>query len=186
MLNRRGGKGESKHEECDQSHPSPSRTDLRPSGNYGMAHPGDAEQDCPDEPSDPKKYPMGIRASAVSRDTRRCERGEIENTMCPPSSCPPGSRLSAVANIHAQAAIATGCISRDVSGGAIPPRKRETILKISGNPSSNEGPRYPGGIGLDSPSPAISTATATTKPAIGPAMPMSNSSARLRIGDRMR
>ena len=38
----------------------------------------------------------------------------------------------------------------------------------------------------DSPSDATSTPHATTKPAIGPAIPMSKSAVRDRIGERMR
>ena len=42
------------------------------------------------------------------------------------------------------------------------------------------------GIGLDSANPQSSTGSATRKPAIGPAMPISNSALRERMGDLMR
>ena len=41
-------------------------------------------------------------------------------------------------------------------------------------------------MGLESASPQNSTGIATRNPAIGPAMPMSNSACRERIGDLMR
>jgi hypothetical protein len=42
------------------------------------------------------------------------------------------------------------------------------------------------GIAFDQPSDSTSNATATTNPAIGPAMPMSNRARRERIGERIR
>ena len=40
----------------------------------------------------------------------RCARGFSAKTICPPSSCPPGRRFSAVANIPTQAAIAVAVV----------------------------------------------------------------------------
>jgi hypothetical protein len=41
-------------------------------------------------------------------------------------------------------------------------------------------------MGFDHPSENVSNASATTNPAIGPAIPMSNKALRDRMGDRMR
>ena len=56
-----------------------------------------------------KYLPRGSMTKIVAREIQRCQRGKIENTMWPPSSCPTGSRFSAVANIPTHAARATGC-----------------------------------------------------------------------------
>ncbi len=79
----------------------------------------------------------------------------------------------------------------DSESGSGPQTSHEASLKSSGSPSDSHttfggsGP-LGGGVTVDQCSPRNSAGTAMTNPAIGPAMPMSNSADLLKIGWRIR
>src|SRR5207302_1970064 len=72
--------------------------------------------------------PSSTSANTVSHETTRWMRGASAYTMCPPSSCPLGSKFSAVANIPTHAAMAVGCRYTLLSGRLAIPGAGETIL----------------------------------------------------------
>ena len=137
---------------------------------------------------------MGRRIRIVSRDTNLCARGAIEKTMCPPSSCPPGSRLSDVANIPTQAAIAVGCKQHAIkrqgcrSTHADPSTPANDARTERSTDSQVHNRLAEAGDASASTIPAKPRALprATTNPAIGPAIPISNNAVRERIGERIR
>ena len=108
--------------------------------------------------------------------------------MWPPSSWPPGNRLSAVANIPTHAAApwdedklaqrqcGTAMIRSNNSCHAVHQVKNQQEIPSC----SSDGP-MPAAMGCERHM-ATQRGTATTNPAIGPAIPMSNSAAR--EGDR--
>src|SRR3972149_101591 len=97
-----------------------------------------------------------------------------------------GNRLSAVASSPNQAANPTGWRLSETPSGMDPQTSQDTPRNSSGSPSSS--PPKSGGrtATRDIAMPTNSAGTANRKPAIGPAMPMSNTTRLLAIGSRMR
>ena len=99
-ANGRGVQGQDQHHKRGDGQPAARPCHSRPLRHHGMSHAAERQAEPPTSASPPRnKLPCGISARMVSRETMRCARGPREKTMCPPSSCPPGSRFRAVANI---------------------------------------------------------------------------------------
>ena len=141
-------------------------------------------------PDDPRR---ATRTSGRSGTTTRARasrsvlrRPSTAYEMWPPSSWPNGNRFSAVASRPNQAANAIGCMlivvavrRRARTSARSTPLKQQRLaqLELARKSRRASAPRR------DRLTPTNSTGTATRNPAIGPAMPMSNSCAL--VGNRL-
>src|SRR2546422_8959535 len=160
------------------------------------------------QPGNAVKTPRARSTAESGGPSSRCSRGEAPNRTCPPSSCPSGSRLRAVSRNPTQPATAMGCRASVLPSGNGPTARSGRMDMPSGYPRSNasrSGGQVPcwnhcsdasnsvqcgvcgsTGTTVDHRSPRISTGTVATKPAMGPAAPMSMSARRVRGSERSR
>ena len=84
-----------------------------------------------------RPVPRRLNTITESRVIRLCAWGATAYTMCPPSSCPPGIRFRAVANMPTQAAIAIGCKLSRAEWDAMCQRMDEPVHQVKYQGKSN-------------------------------------------------